>query len=555
MSRPANYVRPIQLSLQVLRDAGIDSFPISLKKILRHYDIRLMCYEDYCKCNDCDMQVCFDLFGKDGATIENEGKFLIVYNRNATPKDRIRFTLAHELGHIFHRHHRELGVTTLQRLWVEKSLYDVMEDEANCFARNLLCPAISVQLVLRSHGFVATDYDASQKRNVWWKVPNAKCLPNLPLGLTDSFLVRQSFMVTDAAAKTRCHFLREDLRNTSMAMATDILNRFRYSAQWRCRKCGAIRQQESVYCYHCGSKNRFSLLPMDSPSRQPVYIRYHGQHYASCPVCGNAEIPSDSAYCPICGSLICNPCVPGRIRNHRIEHLLDLAEQGSLHLNPPGVRYCLTCGAPTVYGEATALDLIETPDTPEDRSSSGIRLSLYYYLLSRGFEVETDNQGGLPTVKYGPNIPCYNPSQGEYRVQKCPVCLNEDNDSDADYCIMCGTSLTNLCDGIESDYNGEVYRHSNPANARFCRCCGKPTAYSRLAILQPYRDALRTIAEKDALSRELAEMDIDEDLFWKMQDEEEADTSNTTSQARPGSIPDPSPVQSLSDDDDGELPF
>lgn len=550
MSRPANYVRPIQLSLQVLRDAGIDSFPISLKKILKHYGIRLMCYEDYCKCNDCDIQVCFDQFGKDGATIENKGKFLIVYNKNATPKNRIRFTLAHELGHIFHRHHRELGVMTLRRLWVEKSLYDVMEDEANCFARNLLCPAISVQLVLRSHGFVATDYDASQKRNVWWKVSNAPSLPNLPQSLTDFFLVRQSFMVTDAAAKTRCHFLKEDLRNTSMATAESILNRFRYTAQWRCRKCGALRQHDSVYCYHCGSKNRFNLLSMDSPSRQPVYLRYHGLHYASCPVCGNAEIPSVSAYCPICGNLVFNPCVSGRIRNHRIGHLLDLAEQGSLHLNPPGVRYCLTCGAPTLYGMQSVTE----------------EIPLYDYMP--GYEViETDNQGGLPTVKYGPNIPCtYDDYQHKYRVQKCPVCLNEDNDSDADYCIMCGTSLTNICDGFYPEDSDELVQHTNPANARFCACCGKPTAYSRLAILQPYRDALRTIAEKDALSRELAEMDIDEDLFWKMQDEEEADAENVTSQARPGhpnssdspnspSNPDPSPFLSLSEDDDGNLPF
>lgn len=116
MPRPANYNRPIQLSLMVIRDARIDSFPVSLKQILRHYGIRLMSYEDYCACNSCDIQLCFDLFGKDGATIERGGKYLIVYNKNQTVKNRIRFTLAHELGHIFHRHHEELGVDILRRL-------------------------------------------------------------------------------------------------------------------------------------------------------------------------------------------------------------------------------------------------------------------------------------------------------------------------------------------------------------------------------------------------------------------------------------------------------
>ena len=121
-------------------------------------------------------------------------------------------------------------------------------------------------------------------------------------------------------------------------------------------------------------------------------------------------------------------------------------------------------------------------------------------------------------MKYGPNIPdsCDN---GYYKVEKCPKCLNEDIEQDADYCIMCGTSLTNICDGIGSDYDGEPIRHSNPAKARFCHCCGRPTAYSRLPILPPYQETLRRIAETQDFCRELREMDIEKDLFWEMQDD------------------------------------
>lgn len=162
-------------------------------------------------------------------------------------------------------------------------------------------------------------------------------------------------------------------------------------------------------------------------------------------------------------------------------------------------------------------------------------------------------------MKYGPDIPTNN-YNGEYKVQKCPKCLNEDIEADADYCIMCGTSLTNICDGIESDYNGELIQHSNPANARFCHCCGKPTAYSRLAILPPYREALRRVAETEELGRELREMDIDEDLFWEMQGEEKptgvggnhSDASNSA--ATPGNQI-ASFTQAVDQDDDGELPF
>lgn len=544
MSRSANYIRPIQLSLSVLRDAGIDSFPISLKQILRHYGIRLMSYEDYCRYNEIEMQVCFSLFGKDGATIENNGKYLIVYNKNQRVKDRVRFTLAHELGHIFHGHHQELGLEILQRLWVEKSLYDVMEDEANCFARNLLCPAIAVQIVLRGHGFIYSEFDEGQNRNVWWKVSNAECLPGLPKNLKDYFLVMQSFMVTKTAAEKRCHFLQTDLRNTSTEIAEKILGRMKYTAQWRCKKCGAVRTADTEYCYHCGSKNRFDLLVKESPSRPIVLLRYTGHRFSSCPVCGNFDMPYEANYCPVCGTAVTNPCIPGRVRNHDLGHLLALAEGGSVHFNPPGSRYCLTCGAPTIYGD----------------TSINKTVPLYSYLLLQGKEIITDNQGGLPPVKYAPNIP-FNCDNGNYKVTKCPKCLNEDIEWDADYCIMCGTNLTNVCDGIESDYNGEMIRHSNPANARFCHCCGKPTAYSRLPILPPYQEALRRIAKTKEFCHELKELDIDEDLFWEMQDKGESIGTEknhpivSTSPMPSGNLPAIYAQPALGQDDDEELPF
>ena len=569
MPRAANYVRPIYLSLQVLREAGIDRFPVNLKQILRHYHIRLMTYEDFCACHECDISVCFNLFGKDGATIAMRGRYLIVYNKQQTPRERIRFTLAHELGHIFHRHHNELGVETLQRMWVEKHLYDVMEDEANCFARNLLCPAIAVQTVLRSHGFVATDYDAGQKRNVWFRVAVAPCLPNLPSGLTDYFLVQQSFQVTSSAAKIRCSFLKEDLRNSPKASAEEIVSRIMFSTQWRCRKCGALRLEDTDYCYHCGTKGRYGFVSATSPSPKPLRLRYSGFHFSSCPVCGNDDLPQDDYYCRICGNPVANPCIPWRVRNHSISHLIYLAENGSVHLNPPGARYCLTCGQPTLYGMSELKSEMQVES--RNSASTAKRLILYDYMLRTGYretEIKTDNQGGLPSVKYGPNIPCttYN---NQYRVQKCPKCLNEDNDADADFCIMCGTSLTNVCDGIESDYDDQIYTHSNPANARFCRLCGKPTAYSRLPILPPYQVQLRIQAKQDALRRELAEMEIDEDMFWRMngmdaepvgdgEDEEFAaflaGENNSDDGEDSATTANPIPGQ-WSIDDDGELPF
>jgi len=523
--RSANYAYPVQLSVQVLKRAGIDSFPVSLKQILRHFQIRLMSYEDYCKCNGCDLQTCFMLFGKDGATIEQDGSYLILYNKLASPKERIRFTLAHELGHIFLKHHSELNVDVLQRLWVEKTLYDVMEDEANCFARNLLSPALAVNIVLHAHGFLDSEYDEVQKRYVWRKVPAADCLPGLPDNLTDFYLVRQSFMVTTAAAKIRCGILKLDLNKPLKSELQTYINGMRFAAQWRCRNCGALRRDGSDYCYHCGSRKRFSLITGQAPSHVPLSVKYAKFRYSVCPVCGNEAITNDACYCMICGNPVSNPCMPWRIHKRSISHLLSLARSGSVHLNPPGARFCLSCGAKTVFGVV----------------SENHYIPLFDYLRLCGRKPETDNQGGLPTVKYGPNIPVTHEGN-QYKVLKCPKCLNEDIENDADFCIMCGTSLTNLCDGIQSDYGNHLEQHSNPANARFCRFCGQPTAFFHLGFLPAYDVLLRKMAGTEVLKHELTEMDIDEDLFWKMQPEEARASDD-------GSIDD------SIEEDDLELPF
>ena len=92
-TRFTDYIRPIYLARQVLADANISIFPVSLRIILRHYGIRVMTYEDFCAANDTTMDECLKMFGRDGATISYGVRYVIVYNQLASPKERIRFTL------------------------------------------------------------------------------------------------------------------------------------------------------------------------------------------------------------------------------------------------------------------------------------------------------------------------------------------------------------------------------------------------------------------------------------------------------------------------------
>ena len=66
-----------------------------------------------------------------GFTIKNGQRRIILYNETM-PLPCIRFTLAHEIGHAILGH--------------SGSESKAMEKEANCFARNLLCPFVVAQI-------------------------------------------------------------------------------------------------------------------------------------------------------------------------------------------------------------------------------------------------------------------------------------------------------------------------------------------------------------------------------------------------------------------------
>lgn len=447
--RSANYRKPVYLARQVLTEANITSFPVSLRAVLRHYGIRVMKYVDFAVAHDMTMDECFAEFGKDGATIAKGGKYVIVYNHQVTPKERIRFTLAHELGHVFLKHHDELGVEILQRLWVEKSLYDVLEDEANCFARNLLCPPLATADLLRLHGIAAVQFDARQQRNVWLKVSTAPCLPGTPDSVTDHDLVREAFMITDKAANVRCHFLKDDIQNLQ---PKDRVPPYiiKHNADWRCTRCGVLRLSGAAFCYACGAHNRFGFVFREDPPALPAAVHYHGTHFRFCLFCGNVHISDDALFCMMCGKPVSNPCIPDRLREKNASSGLALLNVQTRHLCPPGVRYCPDCGSRTLF-RVSGID---------DGLGSDV-----------GASVACDEHA-LDSKPADKNDPCR--MNRDRRLAKCLYCGQSRHDADACFCTMCGKPVVNSCTACS---------HRNIANARYCEKCGQMTAFMAAGLL------------------------------------------------------------------------
>lgn len=80
------------------------------------------------------------------------------------------------------------------------------------------------------------------------------------------------------------------------------------------------------------------------------------------------------------------------------------------------------------------------------------------------------------------------PMDEKKRVLYCPRCKNQEIDSDAEYCHICGLSLYNVC---VSDWNDDRPQHQNSSNARYCKICGRPTEYHLQNILRSYEEVMK----------------------------------------------------------------
>lgn len=99
---------------------------------------------------------------KDGFTVLKDGTYnIFIRNYDDKYKKRMRFTMAHEIGHIVLDHHQILGGNLLT---LDPRVKDYVEFQANVFAENVLMP---VDLVLnikdKSIENLSKKFNVSQK--------------------------------------------------------------------------------------------------------------------------------------------------------------------------------------------------------------------------------------------------------------------------------------------------------------------------------------------------------------------------------------------------------
>jgi Zn-dependent peptidase ImmA (M78 family) len=127
-SETADYQNAKSEAIRLLRKYSITSPPVNLVDIADGEGLNISIAEF----KEGDVSGFIDLDQK-----------IIFVNKNDSPA-RQRFTIAHELGHwVLHRSKIEADrdIVVLYRKALEEGESDILEQEANCFAANLLVPS------------------------------------------------------------------------------------------------------------------------------------------------------------------------------------------------------------------------------------------------------------------------------------------------------------------------------------------------------------------------------------------------------------------------------
>lgn len=292
-----------------INESYLSGFPIDPFKVIENNQWGLITYTELMQKHNCTLEDVIASFGsKDGFTIFDGEGYTISYNDTIRTPGRIRFTLLHEIGHIYLNHLLDFEKTMLTRNGLNKRQYEVLEREANAFARNVLAPAAIVKY--------------------------------LKLRTVDELI--SHFHLSYTAARARLDSLKWDSAQsrkyalTLLELFKDYLRRVQHTKF--CLRCSHQFINETAK--HCPICSHTVFSKGGIPVIYDGFDLDHTGYPAKCPRCENKKIGGN--YCKICGQYLINECT-----NYHINYGGNRLGCG----NPAegDARFCMDCGHPTTY--------------------------------------------------------------------------------------------------------------------------------------------------------------------------------------------------------------
>ncbi len=317
----ARYDYCLESACCFLENYRIDSYPVDLFKIIDESPYALVPYSTIMKEFNCTLDlVCGTLKSKEGRTVYHDGIYTIAYNDVSQPDGRILFTLAHELGHICLNHLIDFEITETPKNTDEPEMprwqYEVLEREANAFARNILVP-VSLYYFLKNK---------------------------------TSTNIRKHFGITLDAATVRANLIEKDYAS---AKRLGLFSRFMniYHAFFDKKKCSvctaSVIQKHGDFCPICGSKNTLERGNGDK-MKYPLMLTNKNNKLLECPRCSNEETEIEGSFCHICGLGLVNKCT-----NNYCDILVI----------PSNARYCPVCGETSSFYDDEILNAWDEKET------------------------------------------------------------------------------------------------------------------------------------------------------------------------------------------------
>ena len=124
-----------------VQEMKINSLPVDPIKLIEINKWTLRTFQFYAQKHGVSLKDVIEAYGtEDAFTVYCNGNYSIAYNDRIRSIGRIRFSLMHEIGHIYLRHLEEFNKTILSRGGLTKQEYKALESEADTFAAEVLAP-------------------------------------------------------------------------------------------------------------------------------------------------------------------------------------------------------------------------------------------------------------------------------------------------------------------------------------------------------------------------------------------------------------------------------
>lgn len=239
---------------------------------------------------------------------EEKDRYCIYYNNiepNIVHSNRVRWNLAHELGHIVLKHHELYKCKKLSRGGLSANAYDYIEAEADYFAQLILVPHVVL------YAFKIT---TARQLKFLCQISNPAAIRRY----RDYEQWKQHININDVYDKT--------------------IHQYYYNFIYKrhCKNCGAILiQRKGKYCPICG----FKSIEWGDGTMNYKEHKINDQGFVKvCIRCENQEIIGD--YCHICGA---------PARNYCTDISLPFPSCTRSEPLPGNARYCPDCGTESLF--------------------------------------------------------------------------------------------------------------------------------------------------------------------------------------------------------------